>query len=353
MSKENSKKKVLIIRLSSMGDVIFNVPLANKLKENGYEVSWLVGEKGLQILENNPSVDKVFFAPVEKWKKSKNILKNFYEYIEIIKNLRNEKFDIALDTQMLMKSIPFTMFCGAKRRIISKSAREFSFIGANEIIPRVFDKFNIPVVKAYLKYAEYLGLDVSYFNVTLPPSKEDDVNFVSDLLKDTDKTKQNIVIAPATTWVAKHWDKNNWRELIEKLKDKYNLIFSGGKNDVKLIDEIRNGVGLNLAGKTNLSQLIELLRNSDLLISLDSGTTHLGWATQIPKVISIFCCTPIGLYAPIGDKNKYVSLSGDLTCQPCHHKKCRLKEKLKNSCTKFPKPDEVFKYVQKFMENKN
>ena len=351
MDLDISKKKVLIIRLSSMGDVIFNIPLANKLKENGYEVSWLVGEKGLQVVENNSCVDKVFFVPVEKWKKSKNIFKNLTEYLAIIKKLRSEKFDIALDTQMLMKSIPFTMFCGAKRRIISKSAREFSLIGANEFIPKIFDKFNIPVVKAYLKYAECLGLDVSTFDVTLPPSTDEDKNFVAELLKNTDKSKKTIVIAPATTWVAKHWNKENWKSLIKKLEGGYNLVFSGGKNDIKLIEDIRNNKGLNLAGKTNLAQLIELLRNSDLLISLDSGTTHLGWATQVPKVISIFCCTPIGLYGPIGDEKKYVSLSGKLNCQPCHHRKCKLKGSLKNSCTNSPSSDEVFEYVQKFMEN--
>ena len=67
------KQKVLVIRLSPLGDVIFNIPLANVLKQNNYEVSWLVGEKGLDVIQNNPCVDKVFFAPVEKWKKNKNI----------------------------------------------------------------------------------------------------------------------------------------------------------------------------------------------------------------------------------------------------------------------------------------
>ena len=65
-------KKVLIIRLSALGDVMFTIPLANTLKDNGYEVSWLVSEKGYQILKDNPCVDKVIFAPLEKWKKCKN-----------------------------------------------------------------------------------------------------------------------------------------------------------------------------------------------------------------------------------------------------------------------------------------
>ena len=238
MSNSETKKKILIIRLSSMGDVIFNIPLANNLKDNGYEVSWLVGEKGYTLIKDNPCVDKVFFAPVEKWKKSKNIIKNLKEWYEIIIKLRKEHYDIALDTQMLMKSIPFTMFCGAKRRLIAKDAREFSQIGANEIIPKIADKFNIPIVKSYLKFAQYLGYDTSNIKVTLPETSPEDENYINELIKNIDPNKKTVIIAPATTWVAKHWDKNNWKNLVEKLENKYNIIFTGGEKDNELINYI-------------------------------------------------------------------------------------------------------------------
>ena len=77
------KQKVLIIRLSAMGDVIFTIPLANCLKENDYEVTWLVSEKGYSLVKNNPCVDKVILAPIEKWKKNKTPFKNFLEYLSI------------------------------------------------------------------------------------------------------------------------------------------------------------------------------------------------------------------------------------------------------------------------------
>ena len=205
----NEKQKILIIRLSSLGDVIFNIPLANVLKQNGYEVSWLVGEKGLDVIQNNPCVDKVFFAPVEKWKKNKNIFQNIKEMISIIKDLRKEKFDIALDTQMLMKSILWTKFCGAKRRIIARDAKEFSIIGANEVIPAIKDKFNRNMVNANLRFAQYLGLNTDKTTVTLPPSSEEVISKINDLLKDLDYSKPIAVVAPTTTWVGKHWDKEN------------------------------------------------------------------------------------------------------------------------------------------------
>lgn len=59
-------KKVLIVRLSYMGDIIFHIPLANVFKQNGYEVGWVVSEKGYEILKNNPCLDKVYFVPAKK-----------------------------------------------------------------------------------------------------------------------------------------------------------------------------------------------------------------------------------------------------------------------------------------------
>ena len=57
-------KKVLLIKLSALGDVIFTIPLANNLKANGWEVHWLTTEKGVDILDGNPCADKVHFLPM-------------------------------------------------------------------------------------------------------------------------------------------------------------------------------------------------------------------------------------------------------------------------------------------------
>ena len=130
-------KKILLIRLSSLGDVIHTIPLANSLKSAGYEITWLVSEKGIQVLENNPCVDKVILAPVQLWKKRGFSLESFKEYLTILKQLRAEHFDIAIDVQMMLKSLYWMAFCGAKRKIISKQARELSILGANEVIPRI------------------------------------------------------------------------------------------------------------------------------------------------------------------------------------------------------------------------
>lgn len=340
-------KKVLIIRLSALGDVIFTIPLANTLKDNGYEVSWLVSEKGYQLLNNNPCVDNVIFVPIEKWKKNKNKLQNFKEYLEVIKKLRAENFDIAIDNQMLWKSFRFMKFCGAKRRIIARDARELSFFGGNEIIPPIKEGYNLHVIKTYLKYAQHLGLNTDEIKVTLPPIKDEVNQKVDELLKDLDTSKKTVIVAPATTWKDKHWNKDNFQKVVENLKDKVNLVFTGMTQDNELIEYISKGIGINLAGKTNLEELRAVFERGDLLISLDSGSTHLAWATQKPKILSIFCATPKTFYAPLGDESKYIALQNEV-CKPCHKRKCPLKSN-KNKCTLSPSPEFVLENVYKLL----
>ena len=345
-----SYKKVLIIRLSALGDVIFNLPLANLLKANGYEVSWITSEKGFDIINNNALVDKAILAPVEKWKKQ-NFFQNLKEYISLIKYLRAQKFDIAIDTQLLLKSAIWTAFCGAKRKIVSKSAREFADLAGNEVIGALSYDKNTHAVKRYFKFAEYLGLNTDEIKVSLPPSSEAAVKKIDELTKDLDKTKPVIGIAPATTWVTKHWSRDNWKCLVEKLEKDYTLVFTGTKKDAELIEYISENKHLSIAGQTNLLELAEFFKRCDLVISLDSGSTHLAWASQNPKIVSIYCSTPQGFYAPIGSEDKYIALSGNLSCQPCHKKRCPLIQN-QNECTLYPTVEEVFNAVTHLLTKK-
>ncbi len=347
----NRKKKVLLIKLSSLGDVIFNVPLANALKDAGYEVTWLVSEKGIEIVKDNPCVDRVILAPMKEWKKRGMCLTSFLEYIDIIKQLRDEKFDIAIDSQMMFKSLYFMAFCGAKRRIISKEGRELSLLGGNEWIDNISYKPDSPIVMNYLRYANHLGIEIAPedIKVTLPKRTELQIQKVDDLLCGLDSSKKTVVISPATTWGNKHWNKDNWRGVVDYLEDKVNLIFTGGPNDNELISYISQDRGLNLAGQTNILELAEVFSRASLVISPDSGSAHLAWAARNPKVIAIFTCTPKEVLGPLGNYDKYVSLGGrGLSCQPCFKRKCLLKDKFE-ACTFSPSVQEVIDTINRLI----
>lgn len=336
--------KILLIRLSSLGDVIHTIPLAYALKSAGHEVVWLVSEKGISVLEGNPCLDKVILAPVQLWKKRGPSFQSFKEYISILKQLRFENFDVAIDAQMMLKSLYWMAFCGAKRRIISRQAREFSILGANEVIPKITEDHEHPVIRNYMKYAKYLGVDVSNIKVTLPESSKEVKQKVDEFLKDIKKPL--VVIAPATTWVPKHWDRDNWRKVVNGIKDNCSIVFTGGPNDKELIDYIGEGKFLSLAGKTNIPALAEIFSRAEVVLAPDSGSAHLAWATQKPAVITIFTCTPLKYLEP--PTGNCFAFTGNLSCQPCFKRKCKLGT---NECTHLPEPEKIINIVNKLLSN--
>ncbi len=345
---ENKKQKLLLIKLSSLGDVIFNVPLANALKDAGYEVTWLVSEKGIQVVKDNPCVDKAILAPLQKWKKKGFCLENFKEYLSILKQIRAEKFDIAIDSQMMFKSFYWLLFCGAKRRITSKEARELAFLGGNEWLDNISYAPNSPIVLNYLQFAKHLGVVPEKIKTSLPKRSEEQVRKIDDLLAGFDSSKPLVAIAPATTWGNKHWNKDNWKKVVESIENRCNLVFTGGPNDSELIEYISGGRHLNLAGKTDIMELMELFSRAKLVMAPDSGSAHLAWASGNPAVIAIFTCTPKDVLAPYGDENKYIGLGGSgLPCQPCFKRKCKYKDT--DACTLTPTVEEVLKVVERLI----
>lgn len=345
-------KKILLIRLSSLGDVIFNIPLANVLKKNGFEVTWLVSEKGIDIVRNNPAVDNAILIPLQKWKKTGFSLKNMHEFFDILQRVRKENFDVAIDTQMMFKSMIWMRLCRADRKICFDQGKELSYLGGNERISYKSPLLTVHAIYQHLRYAEYLNLNgADEVKFTLPETTEETKAYVDELLKDVDKSKPMVVLAPATTWKLKHWNKDNWKVLVNSIKDKCSIVFTGTNADESLISYIGENNFVSLAGKTGIKELIEVFSRAKLVIAPDSGSAHLARATDKPAVISIFCCTPPQKYGPFGNDKKYFALDGELKCQPCHKRKCNLSGEDYEQCVNYPKPEKIINIVNNVLQN--
>lgn len=345
--------KILIIRLTALGDVIFTLPLVNSL--SGNEIGFVVAEKGLEVIKSNPSISRLHFVPLNEWKKRPFSIKTFIEFIKVIKEIRKEKYDIALDCQQMFKSLFIFLLCGAKRRITFKDARELSILGGNEFIkPKAkFRDYNYHIVERNLDFARYLGVEPKQIEFTLPETSPEAKNKVNDLLIALDKSKPTVVISPATTWANKHWSEQNWAELVESIDKKCNLVFTGTKADEALINNILKRTSkyvrhTNLVGKTNIEELRELFSRSQVVISPDSGSAHLAWASSNPAVVTIFTNTPPKRFGPYGNTEKYFSVQSNLPCQPCFKKKCQLEEK-QNICQNYPSANEIINIVNKLL----
>lgn len=339
-----NNKKILIIRLSAIGDTIHTLPMIYVLKKKYPEcqIGWIVSSKAKMFVEKNPLIDKCFILD----KKQKNFFK-------IIKQIRKEKYDIALDPQQLFKSGVILGLCGAKKKVTLSGGREFSWIFANKIVKsktKLFD-INYHVVKRNLELCEYLGCTTDEIKIPVPKIDTESKEFVQTLLPKNDKPI--VAIAPATTWRNKHISNDIWIELMEYIGNKAEIIITGSKKDEKLIENLieksKNPTIINIAGKTDLLELKELYSYCKLVITPDSGSAHIAWAAQKPCVISMYSATSAKRTGPFGDENKYFSIQSIAQCSPCMKKKCTNK-KNKEICTLCFNVDELKSYIDKVLK---
>lgn len=342
----NRTTKILIIRRSALGDTIHTLPLAKALRDKYPEaqIDWVVEDKASQFIENNPLLNKVFIIH----KKNSGIR----EFINIIKQIRKERYDIAIDTQQLLKSAVILGFSGAGRKISLSDGREFSGIFANEIIKSPRKQFDIHyhVVKRNLEIAEYFGAKTEKAEFVLPEISQEAKQNVKRLLENLDPDLKTIVIAPETTWENKHWSIENWRTILLEFVNKANIIYTGTKNDNGLCDKILENFNdkniINLRRKTSLKELAEVFSYADLVISPDSGSAHIAWACGKSAIITLFFSTSAQRTGPYGD-NCY-AIQADCICSPCMKKKCRKKDK--NKCRQSIDSQKIVKLIKKVLQ---
>ena len=342
-------KKVLILRLSALGDTIHTLPVAYAIKKTypDCKIGWVVEDKAQLFVKDNPLVDKCYVVPKTEWKKHKfGFFKILCDLKKIVDDINSENYDIVLDVQQLFKSACLLPFLNIQRKVTISGGREFSRYFSNEIYEQSHDLFDSDyhVVNRNLELAKHIGADVADAKMVLKSATPEILIKVDELMKFVDESKPVVVISPATTWVNKHWEESHWGEVVTFLKDKVNILFTGMDSDRALIDRIlgysncSNDDVIILAGQTNLEELAEVFRRADVVIAPDSGSAHIAWAVSNPIVITLFTATAEKRTAPFGDK--CFVLAPELSCRPCLRRVCRLKNN-KNLCCKLVQPQEL------------
>lgn len=349
----NDIKKILIIRLSALGDVIHTLPLAYALKKQypNVQLDWIVEDKAEKFIKNNPLLDNVYILERKKFKKNK--INFFKEFIKIIKKIRNEKYDIVIDTQQLLKSSLIMGLSKGKRKISLDDGREFSGIFANEIIKTNRKQFDINyhVVKRNLEIARYLGCKEVEPYFIIPNFENEYSKDIINIVNNIDKSKKTIVLAPATTWGNKHWNVQGWVDIINEFNDKCNIIITASEKEKSLTSKILEKTGvsnvIDLSGKTTISDLVYIYENADLVVSPDSGSAHIAWCVSKPNIITLFFATSGERTAPYGEK--YIYISSDVDCSPCMKKHCKLKFN-KNRCIDGIKSEIIINNIKKVLQ---
>lgn len=335
--------RILIVRLSALGDVIQTLPVLSWIRTTYPEavIGWLVEADAANLLQDNPLVDHLHVSHRKQWLRSlKNPsqwLKTSREIRTLIHQIRRVNYDVALDFQGLLKS-SFSMYLtGIPHRIGFKCAREGAplFYTQTCPLPNAFYNPNIPLIEHFKHLAETIGCNTHTISYPLPVATRQHLATIDRLLDPLGLSAPFIVFAPATQWPSKHWPISSWQQLLKRILDKtdFNVVLVGGPQDKTLTQSILSAIPmaeqqkrvLDVAGQTTLRELQHLFERAYAVVGLDSAPLHLAGAVGKARLIGIYGPTPYRRVPPPNSHQAILLSSEDtLSCQPCHQTRCPL-----------------------------
>lgn len=297
-------RRILVIRLSSLGDVLHAIPAVHGLKAAaGADIDWLVQPEYEDIVRACPDVRRALRFPRRRW----------WLRAGWLQELRRDRYDLVVDLQGLLKSAIPTRLARAGRRIGPSFHREGAAWLYDDVAgPR--DK-NRHAVEENLDVLRYLGWPTPpvCFPLKFPPAP-------------VETPRPQVVMAPASRWPTKNWPPNRFAAVASALAELgAAVVLVGSQADREICDQIAADAGAaatvaNLAGRTTLRELGSLLAGAALAITVDSGPMHLAAALGVP-VIALFGPTDPRRTGPYGPAGRVVQ-SGPLPCRPCFSARC-------------------------------
>ncbi len=311
--------KILVIKPSSLGDVIHALPFLKAIKDSYPEshVDWVISRNLKGLLEDNPLISSLIIFNKDAWKKPRNIFKTFKEIRSFKKRLSENYYEIVVDLQGLLRSGLITHSTPGALKIGFDDAREGSrfFYGK-----KVATDGAVHAVDKNLLIAKTIGASPKKIGFPLYVSDEARNN-IQNLLKGIN---DYILIAPSSRWPSKRWPPEHFASLISKIG--MPVVITGSpaeKNVVTAITDESPGATINLCGKTDMKELVALIDGAKAIVSNDSGPMHIAAALNKP-VIALFGPTDYEKTGPYGwqnSKDLHV-LRSPVKCSPCFKRRC-------------------------------
>jgi len=347
------EKRILVLRLSAVGDVIRTLPAVQALKQQlPSSITWIVEEPSKTFLESQPEIDEVILFPRKRWVKGirsiRKVKKTILEMIRFILNLRKKKFDIVLDFHGILKSGLLSFFSGAPQRVGfgRRWSKEGNFLFSNIRVNLPEERINR--YQRNLILLNGIGLNKIDQSYQFHIPQEDRVyvdSFFSQLPKPIRKPLIAIHPGSSPKTVYKRWMPERYGELADRLirELKATVLFTWGPEELEGIKEIQSKMKelSFLAPRTeSLTQLAEIYRRCDLYIGGDTGPTHIASLVKVPVVV-IFGPTDPMINEPFGFHKK---VRKDVGCNPCRNRSCN-----KLTCLKAIEVEDVFNGVKEIL----
>jgi heptosyltransferase I len=342
--------KILILKPSSLGDVIQALPVLRLLKLHfgDAEIFWWIDTALAPLLDGDPDLAGIVKFERQRWRSPRH----WPEIFHSLRALRAQNFDLVIDLQCLTRSAAFAWLARGKFLVGLDEVREGARGYYDLAVPR--KSFHTHAVDWYLSVLPALGVPVHRNFVWLPERPElaaevrrkwpDEAACPAPTRREENNAFPNpgsngvprlIALQPGARWPNKRWPVEHFAELVRALAQKFpDLRFAilGGPDDQllgEIISQTLPARCLNLIGQTSLPEMVEWLRRCDLLVTNDTGPMHAAAALGTP-LVALFGPTEPRRTGPYGQLENVLHL--DLPCSPC----------LKPGCS-YAKPEECLR----------
>jgi heptosyltransferase-1 len=283
-----SETRILVVKLSSLGDVFHALPAVHAIRCHlRARVDWVTQPEYEELVRCFTDVDRVLLFHRKA---------AFRRMGTLLREVRAEKYDLAVDFQGLMKSATIVAAARADRTIGPSYHREGSRLFYNEIAGSP-DRSRHAVLQAF-DCAKYLGVPDAEkrFPVSFPAAE-------------INTNHPRIMFIPCSRWPTKNWPADRFADLGRRLVNRLGatLYLAGGPADRDVcasIESSSKGV-LNLCEKTTLPELGGILQEMDLVVTVDTGPMHMAAAVGTP-VVAIFGPTNPERTSPFGTRHRIV-----------------------------------------------
>ena len=299
--------KILIIKLSSLGDLLHTFPALTDLHQAdpSLEVTWMVESAFKEVPLWHPAVKHVIEAPLRQIKKEKLGLK-IKKIRQLIKMLRKQKYDLIIDAQGLFKSALLAKLAkGSSIGFAKGSCREPVWWLYHQPVPA--DK-GLHAIERIRTLFSAIGI-----------SKKGDINYS---LQQWKKVENKILFfAHGTTWDSKHYPDVLWKNIVKLATHAGYTVWLPHANEKELAraESLRINKNVEILPKMSLTGIQEKLYGVAGMVSVDSGLAHIAAAMGVPNVTLYGPTAP----AKIGTMGQnQIHLTSQIFCAPCEKRTC-------------------------------
>ncbi len=338
--KKEEIKKILIIRTAYVGDVVMTTPVLEPLREMfpNAKIFFLTGNREAEILKNNSSIDEIFLYDAF-WFYPGRIGKVVNNYLKLMRKVRREQFDLAIDFRGDIRDILFLLFLSHAYHRVSYGVGGGSYL-LTEVVPFKKIKHKIFYHLDILKFLGAENIESNKPQIYLSAAEDE---FQKTVFKINNISENDLVVGihPGGRKKLKCWHLEGYVEIINRLIRNLGakIVITGSIAEIDLAREIKSAVPetISLCGKTRLRQLSSLIKGFNLFICGDCAPMHIACTLGTP-VIAIFGPSKSGETGPYGN---FRLIEKDFPCRiscdenVCHHRP-------HHECMKTISPEDVY-----------